>query len=359
MPQLTIKQWPVALDAAHETVLNTALAAGVPYPHGCRIGECGFCKSELLSGEVSMSAYDEAVLPETERAKGLILACRARPCSDVTVAWLSQAASAGIPVQRIRAQVTNIEQVTPHIRRLFVWPERHLQFAAGQYARIGFADIEPRSYSMANDPQDPVLEFHIRLVEHGEVSRHVAERLKPGDFVRIEGPYGHAHFRAGHSTPLIAVAGGSGLAPLKSIVKTALRSGLTTPIDLLFAAKSKRHVYDDVELMDLASRYPNLNFRVVLSRHTNGDPSLRPLIEVLGTMLADRPPSTLYTAGPPDLVQAVVDTALRAGFPDSEIFSDAFFGSADQTNISNAARQRSRKPGRSGFLSSLSKLFGT
>lgn len=359
MPQLTIKQWPVALDAGGDTVLNTALSAGVPYPHGCRIGECGFCKSHLLSGDVSMSAYDEAVLPASERERGLILACRARACSDIQVAWLSQAASAGIPVQRIRAQVTNIETVTPHIRRLFVWPERQLQFAAGQYARIGFADIEPRSYSMANDPQDPVLEFHIRLVEEGEVSRHVAGRLKPGDFVRIEGPYGHAHYRAGHSTPLIAVAGGSGLAPLKSIVKTALRSGLAAPIDLLFAAKSKRHVYDDVELMDLAGRYPNLKFRVILSRQTNGDPTLRPLIEALATMLANREPSSLYTAGPPDLVQAVVDTALRAGFPDSEIFSDAFFGSADQTNKARATRDQPRATGKRRSIFSLSRLFGT
>src|SRR6266851_5808955 len=71
-----------------ETILEAALAQGVPYPHGCRSGNCGACKSVLESGEVDLAPYSDYALTEEERSQGLILACRAMPWSDATVAWL-------------------------------------------------------------------------------------------------------------------------------------------------------------------------------------------------------------------------------------------------------------------------------
>ena len=77
MYRLIIRQWPLPIEVKKQTLLDAALAAGVPYPHGCRTGECGSCKTRLLSGDVSMTAYDGVVLSQSERAEGLILVCRA------------------------------------------------------------------------------------------------------------------------------------------------------------------------------------------------------------------------------------------------------------------------------------------
>lgn len=359
MAKLTIRQWPVALDVQADTVLNAALSAGVPYPHGCRIGECGFCKSQLVSGEVSMSSYDEAVLSAREREEGLILACRAKPRSDVEIVWLSRSAGAAIPVQRLRAQVTNIEAVSADIRRLYVWPERQLNFAAGQFARLGFGDIEPRSYSMANRPDDPVLEFHVRLLPGGAASAYVANALKPGATIRLEGPFGEAHLRADHRGPLIAVAGGTGLAPIKSIVKTALHAGLAVPVRVLFAARSERHVYDRGDLLDLCSRHPNLGYDVVFSRGGDGQPDLRPLLAATARAAHELPGAKLFTAGPPDMVKAVAAAAREAGLPEADVFSDAFFSSgqpAPPTFVKRVQDRLQKRPGRR--WRPLARLFG-
>src|ERR1700687_5274322 len=71
-----------------QTILEAALQCGVPYPHGCRSGNCGACKSRLEAGEVDLSPCSEFALSAAERRDGLILACRAVPWSDVSVAWL-------------------------------------------------------------------------------------------------------------------------------------------------------------------------------------------------------------------------------------------------------------------------------
>ena len=70
------------------TILATALDAGVAYPFGCQSGNCGACKSHLVKGEVTMEGYSEFALSDDEKARGLILACRAVPGSDAEVGWL-------------------------------------------------------------------------------------------------------------------------------------------------------------------------------------------------------------------------------------------------------------------------------
>src|SRR3546814_4102953 len=79
-----------------------------------------------------------------------------------------------------------------------------------------------RAYSMASMPGEEVLEFHVRLIPGGRASQHIAETLKVGDSVQVEGPYGSAHLRPDDDSPLVLVAGSSGLAPAKSIARTAL-----------------------------------------------------------------------------------------------------------------------------------------
>src|SRR5687768_14007682 len=72
------------------TILAAALDSGVDYPFGCQSGNCGACKSHLLSGEVSLEGYSEFALSDDEKARGLILACRAVPWADCEVAWLEE-----------------------------------------------------------------------------------------------------------------------------------------------------------------------------------------------------------------------------------------------------------------------------
>ena len=121
---------------------------------------------------------------------------------------------------RLICRVVAIDVLTHDIRRvrLRIDSGRPFMFAAGQYAEVTFPGQPARDYSMANRPGEAALEFHIRALDEGSVSRFVTDRLKPGDDVQIEGPFGECYYRPAHEGPIVTVAGGSGLAPIKAAV---------------------------------------------------------------------------------------------------------------------------------------------
>src|SRR4029453_14325911 len=102
MPTITIEQLGIPLTSRKGTILDAALAAGIAYPHSCRVGECGSCKSRLVAGEVfSPVPVDPSALTPTERPPGVILPCRSWPKTDVTVAWLAEVdASETAPIRQ-------------------------------------------------------------------------------------------------------------------------------------------------------------------------------------------------------------------------------------------------------------------
>ncbi|WP_193370195.1 2Fe-2S iron-sulfur cluster-binding protein [Pelagibius marinus] len=325
MPKLTIRQWPLSIETGKATILEAALESGVPFPHGCRTGECGTCKCLLLSGEVGMRNYDKQVLPDPEKAAGFVLACRAKPRSDVHVSWMGGTVSVELPVRRLRAQVTNIEQVSPIIKRLYLWPEQSLQFAAGQFARLKFANLPARAYSFANTPGEEVLEFHIRLIPGGRISEHIDTALQVGDTVEVEGPYGSAHLRPDDEGPLVLVAGSSGLAPAKSIMRTALRNQPDRRVHLYFGVRDEVHVYDENEFKVLISRYRNLHVDTVLSK-PEGETARRTgsLDQVISDDLERHRRAQFYVAGPPAMVDAVSKTLTDRGIGRDQVHADPF-----------------------------------
>ena len=332
MPKLTIRQWPLPIDTGKATILDAALDNGVPFPHGCRTGECGTCKCLLLSGDVSMKNYDSEVLTGREKSAGFVLACRAKPRSDVHVAWLGGTVAIDLPVRRLSAQITNVEQVSPLVKRLYLWPEERLQFAAGQFVRLKFGDLPARAYSMANTPDEEVLEFHVRLIPGGRVSDHIDNDLNVGDAVQIEGPYGNAHLRPEDRSPLVLVAGSSGLAPAKSIARTALRSQPDRRVHLYFGVRSEAHIYDENELQSLASRHKNLRVETVLSE-PEGQTGRRTgnLAEVVASDLSGHHNAQFYMAGPPEMVNAVTEAVAGFGIERDRIHADPFHVSSQDS----------------------------
>lgn len=181
---VTIRQHdaPITVEIG-KTILEAALAQGVPYPHGCRSGNCGACKSRLIPGDVGMLPYSAYALSDDERSDGLILACRAVPWEDAEIAWLGEDDVIAHPLRKMRCCVAEIEDVTHDIRsvRLEIDAGGPFAFTPGQYASLTFVGQPARDYSMANSHGDPVLEFHIRRVPDGFHACVVGWRRPPGD----------------------------------------------------------------------------------------------------------------------------------------------------------------------------------
>lgn len=323
-----------------DTLLDAAMAAGIDYPHSCRAGRCGACKSRLVEGEVELLPHTRFSLSDEERDAGLILACRALPRRDCTVAWLlDDDARAAHPVRKVEGTVVALDDLTHDIKRirLRLADGERLAFTAGQYAQVTFPGCPTREYSMANRPDEPILEFHVRHVPGGTTSTHVASRLTVGDRVAVEGPFGSSYLREKHAGPIVAVAGGSGLAPVKSIVETALAAGMRQPIRLYIGVRDERDVYLESHLQQLAARHTNLKIHVVLSEPTG--PTGRSTGLVTETMAANESELSdcrAYLAGPPPMVEAASELLLAHGVQADRIHADAFYTSADRERDSGS-----------------------
>ena len=318
------------------TILEAALAAGVPYPHGCRSGNCGACKSVLESGEVELAPYSDYALTEEERAQGLILACRAVPWSDATVAWLETDEVAAHPIRHLTCRAIELEDLTHDIKqvRLEILSGGPFDFSAGQYAALRVSGLPARDFSMANRPDEPILEFHVRHMTGGAASRYIVRNLKLGETVRLEGPFGSAHLREHHTGPILAIAGGSGLAPIKSIVETALGRGTRQPIHLYAAVRDERDLYLEVHFSALATAHPNLRFTTVLSEPQQPTARRTGFVhEAVAADIRDLDGAKAYLAGPPVMVEAATAMLLSRGMPRGDIHADAFYTEAEKLRL--------------------------
>lgn len=309
-----------------QTILDAALAAGIPYPHGCKSGRCGSCKSRLVEGEVDLLQHSRFALTDEEKADGLILACRALPQTDASVAWLGRDDDDVQPPRRLDGIVTYLDDLTHDIKLVRITPEdgAPLRFTAGQYAQVCFNGVPARSYSMANWHGDDGLEFHIRRVPGGATSEHVHSVLKAGDKTKLEFPLGSSYLRQHHSGPILCIAGGSGLAPIKSIVETALAHGMKQPIHVYFGVRAERDLYLIEHFQVLAKRHPNLTFTPVLSEAQSAQYRSGLVTQVVAEDLSDLEGWKAYVAGPPPLVDAAMEVAFARGLRNEDMHADVF-----------------------------------
>jgi naphthalene 1,2-dioxygenase ferredoxin reductase component len=324
--QIKIRGTDKTLDVGGDvTILEAALDAGIDYPFGCQSGNCGACKSRLLAGEVEMTDYSEYALTDEERDQGQILACSSVPVADCDVAWLDLEETVQHSLQNLDCTVQSVERATHDIVVLHLKAPSALAFSAGQYAALTLPGQPARDFSMAGEPYGDTLEFHIRAIEGGQVSA-AAQDLQAGDKVALSGPMGLAFLRELHTGPILAVAGGSGLAPIKSIVETALAKGMKQPISLYFGVRDERDLYLVTHFEGLAAKHANFSFIPVLSEPT-AETSRRTgfLHDAMAADFTTMDGCKIYAAGPPPMVDAVRALAERLKARAEDLHADPFY----------------------------------
>jgi CDP-4-dehydro-6-deoxyglucose reductase, E3 len=148
----------------------------------------------------------------------------------------------------------------------------------------------------------------------------------PGSLLRIEGPFGQLVYQEG-SSPLLMIGGGTGFAPLKSMLRHILESGVDRPVHLYWGARHVHDLYEEALVLDWVGKYPQLRFTAVLSEATAVTASHQRLGWVHETVLAEQPGLEgfdIYAAGPPALIEAI-----RATFPAGRLFFDSFDYASD------------------------------
>jgi len=316
----------------NQPVLEAALAAGLNLPHSCKTGNCGLCRARLVEGAIHYPQGRPLGLSEQEAADGTILMCQARAQSNLQLA-LAEVSPAGetkfkrLPCRIERAEPLSHDVIALYLRLPIV---ESFEFEAGQYIDIMLPEGRRRSFSIASPPHDSkLLELHVRRVPGGEFTERLFNQETRNALLQIEGPLGQFVYRPPvappPAAPILMVGGGTGLAPLKSMVRHLIETGNDRAISLYWGVRSERDLYAHGELERLERRAAQFRYRPVLSEPSHSWSGRRgwvheAVLRDLG-MLAGY---DIYASGPPAMIDAVRSEFAARGADAARLFFDSF-----------------------------------
>jgi len=229
--------------------------------------------------------------------------------------------------------VVALDDIARETRRLVIDLDHEMTFNPGQYVMIDVPGTDvTRTYSMANPPGEPGrIELQIRRTPGGlGTDGWIFRNLSVGDTVQLSGPYGRFFHRAARTEPAILIGGGTGLAPLKSIVRHVLETGLPQRLYLYQGARTQADLYDVEYFRGLESEYPDrFTYRPCLSQEEWDGPS-GVVTDVVAADFETCRGHTAYLCGPPPMVEAALKTLMRKRLFPKDIFREDFFDASDK-----------------------------
>lgn len=265
------------------TLLSTLKDEKVFIPSACGgRGSCGLCKLKVLDGAGDPLPTETPWLTAEEQKDKVRLACQIRVKKDLKIEV----------------------------------PEYELTDEAVY-----------RAYSMSSEPfsRDEV-EMEIRYVPQGICTTYVHQHLEEGDDVIINGPYGD-FFLSDTDAPIICIAGGSGMAPIKSILLDMKRKGINRKTMYFFGAKSKRDLFLLDDMAALESALPDFTFIPALSEPEPEDAwkgEIGLITDVVDRHVDDASAMEAYLCGSPLMIDACIAVLRKKAMPEESIFYDKF-----------------------------------
>jgi CDP-4-dehydro-6-deoxyglucose reductase len=327
-----------------EAMLPAAIRSGVGLPYGCRDGACGTCKCRLVEGRVLHGAHQAKALSAAEEQAGWILACCAKPQTDCVIEARTVAGAGEYPPLKMPARVSTLTRAAPDVTvmKLQLPATVAFKYRAGQYVEFILRDGARRSYSIATAPEQlgssPAIELHLRHMPGGKFTDHVFGAMKEKDILRLEGPFGSFFLREdgdeATGKPIVLLASGTGLAPIKAIVEHMQAVGITRSATLYWGCRSKVDLYQHDWAQAKAATMPNLRYVPVLSEARPEDDWRGRTGLVHLAVMADLPDLSgheVYACGAPVMVEAAErDFVSRCALPAEAFYADSFTSEADK-----------------------------
>jgi len=278
---------------------------------------------------VDFGNYQASALTPEDQARGLALFCCATAKSDLAIEAKEVAATKDVPVRTLPCRVERMEKLADDVMALWLKlpANERLQFLPGQYIDFLLKDGQRRSFSLANAPEtDALLELHVRHVPGGHFTDQVFATMKAKDIMRINGPHG-GFFLRDSDKPAIFVAGGTGFAPIKSILAHAFHHEIERQFVLYWGARGLRDLYQAAVPARWQQEHANFSFIPVLNQPLPEDHWPGRTGHVHEAVLADFNDLSgyeVYACGAPPMVQAARRDLMARGLPEDAFFSDAF-----------------------------------
>jgi ferredoxin-NADP reductase len=229
------------------------------------------------------------------------------------------------------ATVVELIDETPRVKSIVLEPPEWPGHRAGQHVDVRLTAEDgyqaQRSYSIASAPEDEHLALTVERLEDGEVSPYLADELRPGDTLELRGPIGgYFVWEERLGGPLLLVAGGSGVVPLRSMLRhhTARRS--TVRVRLLYSSRSFAEVIYRDELAAFAGGEVEIHYTLTREAPTGWRGYRRridsALIREVSWQPQERP--LVYVCGPTAFVEAAATALVELGHGAERIKTERF-----------------------------------
>ncbi|MBN9230343.1 MAG: NAD(P)H-flavin reductase [Legionella sp. 40-6] len=224
--------------------------------------------------------------------------------------------------RRVKATVAQIIPLTDSIMHLILVPEEYIDYKAGQYLNI-ILDGQESSYSIANAPLGShKYELHIRHSSENPFHLRLFEHIREQGVLSLDLPYGDCSIdKLDSARPVLFIAGGTGFAPIKSMMEYLLATGDPRTFEFFWGARARGDLYMDHLVQNWYQHVTHFNYYAALADEEQSQPLVSQLMERHGHDLVNY---EIVLSGPFDMVYHVRDTLLNLGVTADHLFSDAF-----------------------------------
>lgn len=311
-----------------DTLLNTLSEQKIYLPSACGgKATCGTCKFRLIDGGGEIKPTELPFLSATEKENGVRLSCQVKVKDDMKIEIPKQLLNA----KSYKTKVVSIVDQTYDIKLVkfkLISPNR-MEFKPGQFAQIVVPGIDViRAYSIASNPAFPdEIELIIRQVPNGKATTFVHKALRVGDKITLTGPFGDFYLQESSTRDMICIAGGSGKAPIRSILYYLKDRGMNRKVKYFFGAKSKRDLYMTEEFEQLQKEFPNFEYIPALSEplpedNWTGQTGL--ITDVVDRNVGDLSEAEAYLCGSPGMINACIKVLNKHEIKQHNVFYDKF-----------------------------------
>jgi len=318
------------------------LGASWKLPHGCKGGNCGLCKARLVSGEVHYPNGRPVGLSEAEIGSGYILLCQARARSELELELNEIRPAHERGATRLPCRIERAVPMAHDVMRVLLRrpPAVDFVFEAGQYVDVLLSDGRRRSFSIASPPHDSrLLELHVRRAGAGGFTEWLFGAAVQDALITIEGPLGQFYFREAASDlkPLLLIGGGTGIAPLLSILRHLIENGMERELILYWGVRGTRDLYAHSTILKLRARAPHMRYVPVISEPESAWAGRTGFVHAAVLQdFAHLGAHDIYAAGPPAMIEA-----LRCEFPSHGAALDRLYWDSFDYASDSLERQRS------------------
>lgn len=314
------------------SLLSALVEQSIFIPSACGgKGSCGYCKVKVHSGGGPVLPTETSWVTPAEVKENVRLSCQIKVREDVKLRIPDEL----FMIKEYKGIVEKITELTYDIKeiRVRLLEPDTVEFQSGQYFQLTvpeYGDVDEsvyRAYSVASPEFDNHhLEFIIRKVPDGVCTTWVHDYLKEGDEITMNGPHGDFFLRD-TDAPIIMIAGGSGLAPFKSMLLNMAREGNKRITTFFFGGNFERDLYHLDLMAEIESKLPNFKFIPGIATREDGDKwegEMGLITEIVDRFCTEAEISEAYLCGSPGMIDACIAVLTKHGMPEDRIFFDKF-----------------------------------